>query len=395
MSRRWSYSRLSTVEQCGHKFYRRYKLGERGEETAALRKGSLVHDVLESLARQAQRLQYVGPLNKQKILAGYARQWAARFPDGGSLEDFADGEVMISNWIDRRVVIDYRKIVAVEQSFELPLINGDSLIGFIDIIERDDAGCLVVKDYKTSRTAFSTAERDASMQLGIYAMAARSLWPGEDVRLCFDMIRHDVDQYTSRTDDQLDTLMRYIMSLIARVDAWELLASDAGSYPPTLNSFCGWCDHREQCPAYGAALSVGNIEHATSGDLDALAVERERVSGLESVARSRKADIDKQIKDRCKATGGPVEAGGRVYELTQRRAGSSYRSGQVGAALADALGGDAIAWEAKASAVSADKLRRVLAAADLSDSDRICLQMQIEALAKDKTRTILTSKEIS
>lgn len=388
---RWSYSKFSKAEQCGLNYYRHYELGERGPSSDPLRKGSLVHETLETVARVAVAQEYAGPLDQAKVLALYARLWASHYPDGGTVGHYADGEAIVAEWVERTQRIDHARIVAIEHKFTLALGNGDTLIGFIDIVERDEDGRLVVKDYKTNRAMYTREEVDESMQLGIYAMAAAEMWPGESARLCYDMLRHGFQQYTERTPEQLATLARYLGTLAARVAGWEQTADSAGHYPATLNKLCGWCQHRTLCPEYAQAMDTGELEEIDPQDWDALGLERERMAAVEKAAKGRRYEIDTLIKTRCKEDG-EVLAGGRVYRLsktTQR----THQPAKVAEVLAEVLGEDSAHWLAQVSTVSKDKLRRVIKAADLDRSGQLLLEARLDGVATSRSSAMLRSSK--
>ncbi len=110
MSTRWSFSKLSKAEQCGLNYYRHYELGERGPWSDPLRKGSLVHETLETVAKVAKAQRYTGLLNQEKVVALYARLWAVHYPDGGTAAHYADGEAIVADWVERTQQIDHARL---------------------------------------------------------------------------------------------------------------------------------------------------------------------------------------------------------------------------------------------------------------------------------------------
>lgn len=392
---RWSFSKFSKVEQCGLGYYRHYELGERGPSSDPLRKGSLVHEVLETVARVAVAKRYSGPLDLEKTLALYSKLWGGHYPDGGTAGHYQDGEEIVAAWVERTQTIDYRRIVAIEKRFSLPLgDDGDTLIGFIDIVERDADGRLVIKDYKTNRAMYTRDEVDESMQLGIYALAAEWLYPGEPApRLCYDMLRHGYEQYTERTPEALATLGRYLGTLAARVVRW----SESSTYPPTLNKLCGWCSHRTLCPEYQGALEVGELEGIDPQDWDALGLERERMAAVEKAARGRRGEIDGLLRVRCKQNGA-VEAGGRVYRLSKTTK-RTHRPEKVAEVLAEALGvlGEDSSypgyWLPQVATVSTDKLKRIIKGSDLDRSGQLLLEARLDGVATARASAMLRSSK--
>jgi len=89
------------------------------------------------------------------------------------------------------------EIVGVEQAFDVPLIDQEtgevldrSLVGSLDLLERDAEGRLVVVDLKTSARKYTDLQVEASLQLSVYsyATAMNGLADQEDLRLRFDVL---------------------------------------------------------------------------------------------------------------------------------------------------------------------------------------------------------------
>jgi RecB family exonuclease len=73
----------------------------------------------------------------------------------------------------------------------------------IDRIDVIDSETVRVRDYKTNRVVFYRDEVNESLQLSLYAVAVRRMYPWvKRVELQFDMLQHDIKLKTSRT--QLD-----------------------------------------------------------------------------------------------------------------------------------------------------------------------------------------------
>lgn len=83
------------------------------------------------------------------------------------------------------------EVVAVEEPFDVPLIDQEtgelvdrSLVGSLDLVERDAEGQLVVVDLKTSARRYTDLQVEASLQLSVYSYAtAMNGADQEDLRL--------------------------------------------------------------------------------------------------------------------------------------------------------------------------------------------------------------------
>jgi hypothetical protein len=166
------------------------------------------------------------------------------------------------------------------------------VVGAIDRVDRlGDGTTIRVRDYKTNRLLFSRAEVAESLQLSIYALAARELWPwAERIELQYDMLRHDLALRSSRTSEELDAARRYVEAVGERSE------SDA-EFAPRLSARCVHCDHKEQCAAYGGALAGKRTAVAADdGDLEAVAREREEVACIAKAAYARKEHLEQVLK---------------------------------------------------------------------------------------------------
>lgn len=332
-----SYSRLSRFEECPRSFEAHYLLGEPSEESDALRFGSLMHTVLEVLYRRAREAGGEFRLTEALATEVFTTAW----PGSGlaGQEHFVEGLRILHEYVRQHPVIDGATVLGVENEFSLRV--GDREVrGFIDRIDRVGDEAIEVVDYKTNRVVFTREEVDTSLQLGIYHLAARELFPwAKDVRLSFHLLRHGIRLVTARTDEQLALLREYISTLARQIET-------STSFPPRLGPHCPSCDHRRACPAYHRAL-LGRREVLASdpADLEAVAREREEVARLAKILYARKDELDQVLKARLKDVE-KLELAGLTYSFVSTTQVSYPRDATV-AALAEAseLGRDEVERE--------------------------------------------------
>lgn len=91
--------------------------------------------------------------------------------------------------------------------------------------------------YKTNRANFTREEVDDSLQLTLYEVAARRIWPwATKVRLSFAMLRHGLRMTTSRTPEQLEAALSYAETL-------GKMTEESKAFPARLSTNCAYCDH--------------------------------------------------------------------------------------------------------------------------------------------------------
>jgi RecB family exonuclease len=283
-----SYTRLKRFEECPKAFELYYVRKEPSEPNQNVLFGGLIHRVLEEYVRSRWQARYRGPIE----LADLREILKVRWQEAGlsSIEQFEEGAAILRDFVEKNPFFDHSRILGVETEFAIE-VGPFTVKGYIDRIDRLEDGGVEVIDYKTSRMIFSEEEVAHDLQLSIYALAVRALFPDvRDVRLSLYLLRHGFKMTTTRTEEQLAVACDYIETLGRQTE-------EATSFPARLNPNCVHCDHRRQCPAYARAL-LGEHEEIPE-DLDKLeriAREREQVANVAKIAYARKAELEGVLK---------------------------------------------------------------------------------------------------
>ena len=306
-----SYSRLSRFEQCPLSFKLHYIDKLQAEPGDPLRFGKAIHAVLERLVREQVQAERVGVLSEDRVLELYGQAWAAEGMAG--LELFEEGVEILQTFVREQGELDHRDVLAVEKEFRLP-VGRFTVLGFIDRVDCIDEETVEVIDYKTNRLLFTRDEVDHSLQMSLYHLAARRLWPwAKKIRLTFHMLRHGIRMRTERTAEQIDAAVAYVETLGGMTEA-------ATQFPPRLNPNCIYCDHRQHCPAYADALKgKRDVICESTDDLEAVAREREEVARLAKVLYARKKELEDVLKAHLEDRDEVVLAGVRyrMFAMTQ------------------------------------------------------------------------------
>ena len=283
-----SFSRLSRFEQCPLSFKLNYIDKRRAEPGVPLKFGKLIHAVLEILVREHMEGERTGALSEERAIELYREGWAREELAG--MEVFTEGIDILKAFVRNQGDLDHKDVLAVEKEFRLQ-IGRFTVLGFIDRVDWVDDETVEVIDYKTNRMLFTRDEVGHSLQMSLYHLAARQIWPwAKKVRLTFDMLRHGIRMRTERTPEQLDAARAYVETLGA-------MTEEATEYPARLNSNCVWCDHKQSCPVYADALKgKRDVVCDDLGDLDAVAKEREEVASLAKILYARKKELEGVIK---------------------------------------------------------------------------------------------------
>lgn len=283
-----SYSRLSRFETCPLSYRLHYIEKKQAEPGLPLRFGKTIHAVLERLIKEVVDDERTGPLSEERAIELYREAWGAERLTG--MDVFAEGLAILRRFIAEQGVVDHRDVLAIEKEFRLP-VGPFEVLGFIDRVDWIDDETVEVIDYKTNHQLFTRDEVDTSLQMSLYEVAVRRLWPwAKKVKLTFWMLRHGVRQETTRTEEQLADALAYVETLGRQTET-------ATEYPARLNTNCSYCDHRKQCPAYADALK-GKREFIVEdlADLEGVAREREEVARLAKALYARKEELEEILK---------------------------------------------------------------------------------------------------
>jgi len=287
-----SYSRLSRFETCPLSYRLHYIEKQQAEPGLPLRFGKTIHAVLERLIKEVVDDERTGPLSEERAIELYREAWGAEQLTG--IDVFAEGLAILRRFIAEQGIVDHRDVLAIEKEFRLP-VGPFEVLGFIDRVDWIDDETVEVIDYKTNHQLFTRDEVDTSLQMSLYEVAVRRLWPwAKKVKLTFWMLRHGVRQETTRTEEQLADALAYVETLGRQTE-------NATAYPARLNTNCSYCDHRKQCPAYADALA-GKREFIVEdlADLEGVAREREEVARLAKALYARKEELEDILKAQLK-----------------------------------------------------------------------------------------------
>jgi len=348
---RLSYSRIDRWERCRLSYRFRYIDKLESESGAAAQLGKAVHGAIEKLELEHLEAGRRGPIASDSVMPA----WRSAFTEHGLVgaDVFAEGLELVRNFVHEQGELDAATVLGVEHKFELE-IGGQTVVGVIDRVDRLDHDTVEVIDFKTNRLLFAKDDLAANLQMSLYAIAAKRLWPwAKGVVLTFWMLRHDVKQRTTRTAEELEVAAAYVGTVAEQL-------AGASEYPARPNPLCGYCDYRGACPAYAEMLE-GKHEYAASEDLEDLeqvAREREHVAALAKTLYRRKDELDKILKTHLEEKGPLVLAGTRydTFKVTSK----DYPLERTIATLAKATGRTEEELRGELASVGNTKLKKLL-----------------------------------
>lgn len=176
----------------------------------------------------------------------YLKRWKSTgFDDAYQEESYRQaGLEQLRAFVDRHnaTEIDCDRI-QMEQRFSLDLddISLEGRIDQITLLDPTRDGAVELVDYKTGR---ARTDRDAekSLQLSVYALAAKRALHLKPVRLTFYNLTNNEPVSSVRSPEDLDEAINRVREVAVEIRS--------GQFEPAPGFCCRWCDYVSICPAH-------------------------------------------------------------------------------------------------------------------------------------------------
>jgi DNA helicase-2/ATP-dependent DNA helicase PcrA len=146
------------------------------------------------------------------------------------------------------------QVLHTEEWFEMQ-IGQAKVVGRIDRIDQLGNGHVVITDYKTGRPK-SQEDADKSLQLSIYALAAREKWGYQADQIVFYNLEENSAVVTRRSESQLQECKHKVEEV-----AGKIAAEDFDAKP---GFYCTFCAYRSLCPATEKRLYAISVDKKPS-----------------------------------------------------------------------------------------------------------------------------------
>jgi len=231
-----SASALQRYEICPLQFKLEKEWRIPSEVSAALQYGASMHRVLLTYYQSVQA-------GRSKSEAELIEQLRVDLADAG----FADGYQL--ELYEKKATTELREFLASSASEQAEVLHTEetfsvkigptNLAGRVDRIDRVAGDAVVITDYKTGRPR-SQEDADKSLQLSIYALAAREKWGYHAERLVFHNLEGNARVSTQRSEGQIDAAKAKVQEIAGKIAA--------GEFEPQSGMHCNWCAYRVLCP---------------------------------------------------------------------------------------------------------------------------------------------------
>ena len=238
LSARLSASAIQTYETCPLQFKLEREWKIPGEVPAAMRYGGVIHRVLLAFYNsvRAQR-----QMEDEAVIQFFRDELA-----GAGIQDHyqhdlyqAQGVLQLQDFLAAFRRSPKPTVLHTEEYFDVKV--GDiKVVGRIDRIDESATGGVVITDYKTGK-AQSQEDSDESLQLSIYALAAREKWGYQADHLVLYNLEGNSPVVTRRSDFQLGEARNRVVKVAENIAA--------GNFDAKPGFYCRFCAYRNLCPA--------------------------------------------------------------------------------------------------------------------------------------------------
>jgi RecB family exonuclease len=240
-----SASAITTYEGCPLRFKLEREWNLPHDVPATLHYGAVMHSVLRTYydARRFGRViadsDLLEMMRKGLVDAGIADRYQYELY-------LKQGTEQLRQFLELARTTPQPEVLQTEQTFDLQ-VGETKLRGRVDRIDRLASGAVAIVDYKTGKPK-SQEDADDSLQLSLYALAAREVWGHDVAQLTFYNLENNTAITTTRNDAQLEE---------ARVRVQEVAEDIAeGKFDAKPGYQCVFCPYRNLCPATEKVIFV-------------------------------------------------------------------------------------------------------------------------------------------
>jgi RecB family exonuclease len=207
-----------------------------GDVSAALQYGASIHRVLRTYYDS---VRLGRPKSEEELLQQFRDDLASEAITDRYQHDLYEqqGAAQLREFL-AGAQQDGAEVLHTEESFRIK-IGETTLVGRIDRMDRAGDGRVVIVDYKTGKPK-SQEDADDSLQLSLYALAAREKWGYTPERLAFHNLDGNTVISTARSEVELEAAKCEVVEIAAKIGE--------GKFDPKPGYYCNSCAYRGLCP---------------------------------------------------------------------------------------------------------------------------------------------------
>ena len=253
-----SASSVNDYIDCGllYKFSRLDKIRPEFKPDA-LEFGSAIHLTLAEFYKERMIGNKLLLKDLHEAFEGFWRELAEdnpniQYSEGKDFEThLREGKELLTAWYTKLPENEF-KVLGIEEPFILTLPDLHiPVIGYIDLLEEDESGTIIVTDFKTSGRSYSNDETDKNLQLTIYQLAVKGNgYRDREILMKFDcLIKTKTPKFeqfwTSRSEVEERRAIKKIQEVWRGIHLRIFIPNDGPN-----NWKCKNCGFKKQCDEY-------------------------------------------------------------------------------------------------------------------------------------------------
>jgi len=242
----FSYSRINTFSECEARYFYSYVLKEPADFGNPALLGNIIHKALEISLEDGEKI------NLRELLDNYSAAVGDYDPEKNIPDHMiADGELMLTQFVD--MFPDKINLHSKELQFSF-VLGPARFNGFIDFVAEDE-NRITIRDYKSGKQEVAYKNIQSNLQLGIYALAVKNLFPGKEIYAELYYLRTGKAKGHLFTEDDLSQVESILLDKVNEIVAKE-------NFTTTSNErACRWCSYAKDgiCPTGQLRLRRQNL----------------------------------------------------------------------------------------------------------------------------------------
>ena len=237
LHKRLSASAVDTYQRCGLQFKLERDWRISAKPAAAMQYGAAIHRVLKTYFDS---VRLGRPKTDDELIELFRMDLvSAKIQESYQHELYENqGVLQLRDFLAAARSIPASQVLHTEESFEIR-IGDTNVVGRIDRIDQLSDGAVAIVDYKTGKPR-DQESADESLQLSLYAIAAKEKWGYKVGALIFHNLQENVPVISMRSDSQLLSA-RVCVEETARGIAENVFDAKPGQH-------CNFCAYRSLCP---------------------------------------------------------------------------------------------------------------------------------------------------
>ena len=232
-----SASAITTYEDCPLRFKLEREWNLPRDVPASLHNGKVMHDVLRTFYDARRFGREVGDAELiEQLRQGLAD---AGIPDRYQYELYLkQGTEQLKQFLELSRTTPQPDVLETEQNFDFQ-VGATKLRGRVDRIDRVGPDGVAIVDYKTGKLK-SQEDADDSLQLSLYALAAKEVWGHRVAQLVFYNLENNTAVATTRNGAQLEEAKLRVQKVAENIAE--------GKFTAKPGYQCVFCPYRNLCP---------------------------------------------------------------------------------------------------------------------------------------------------